>query len=200
MRKFFNNIEINGIIQVGANSGQEVPFFEEYTNNIILIEPIKNLANFLKNTYPNYLIINCALGSSNSEMEFHLASNNGESSSLLKPINHINYYPDIKFEDRISIKVNRFDFLVNEMNIDIKTYNVLVTDTQGYDLEVIKGFGDYITNFNLIIAEYINSNLYENDNCLEDISNYLNSCGFNFIEKYGENLGSGNAVFIKNIL
>ena len=33
MRKYFDTIKIKGVIQIGANSGQEVPFFSRYTNN-----------------------------------------------------------------------------------------------------------------------------------------------------------------------
>ena len=165
MIEYFNQISsIKGVIQVGANLGQEVGLFKRYTNNIILIEPIPQLAQYLGNNHPDCLVIPCALGSIDSQMDLHLASNNGESSSLLKPLNHTVYYPDISFE---------------------------------HDLEAIKGFGSYIQKIDLIIAEYINSNLYENDASLEDMSNYLIPLGFELVNTFSENLGAGNAVFKK---
>jgi hypothetical protein len=81
----------------------------------------------------------------------------------------------------------------------MNNFNILVSDAQGYDLEAIKGFGPYIANFELIIAEYINSNLYENEASLDDMINYLTPLNFELIDTFDENLGAGNAVFKKRI-
>ena len=198
MTEYFNQIStIKGIIQVGANLGQEIGLFKNYTNNIILIEPIPQLAHYLSQSHPNYLVIPCALGSVNTKMDLHLASNNGESSSLLKPLNHTVYYPDITFGQSIEVPVRTFSSLIDDYKINTDLFNVLVSDTQGYDLEAIKGFGSYIQKIDLIIAEYINSNLYENDASLEDMSNYLIPLGFELVNTFSENLGAGNAVFKK---
>jgi hypothetical protein len=194
--KLISNIK--GIIQVGANSGQELSLLKSVSNNIILIEPIPELAENLKNNNPDCLVIPCALGSQNSEMDFLISSNQGESSSLLKPLNHTKFYPDINFNRSIKISVKTFESIINEYNLNINNFNVLLSDTQGYDLEVIKGFNSNIYNFDLIIVEYINSKLYENDSSLIDIENYLIHFGFKLMEVFDENLGAGNAVFIKN--
>jgi len=200
MIKYINNIQnIKGIIQIGANSGQEVGLFKKFTNNIILIEPIFQLANYLNQTHPDCLVIPCGLGSTNSMMDLYLASNGGESSSVLKPLNHPVYYPDIIFDQSIKIPVRTFESLVDEFNINMNSFNILVSDAQGYDLEAIKGFGSYITNFELIIAEYINSNLYENEASLKDMINYFTPLNFELIDTFDENLGAGNAVFKKMI-
>jgi FkbM family methyltransferase len=200
MIKYINNVQnIKGIIQIGANSGQEVGLFKKFTNNIILIEPIFQLANYLNQTHPDCLVIPCGLGSTNSMMDLYLASNGGESSSVLKPLNHPVYYPDIIFDQSIEIPVRTFESLVDEFNINMNNFNILVSDAQGYDLEAIKGFGSYITNFELIIAEYINSNLYENEASLKDMINYFTPLNFELIDTFDENLGAGNAVFKKMI-
>ena len=39
---------VTGVIQIGANSGQEVNYILNYTKNVILIEPIPTLAESLK--------------------------------------------------------------------------------------------------------------------------------------------------------
>jgi len=200
MIKYINEISnIKGIIQIGANSGQEVGYFSQLTNNIILIEPIPQLAEYLKKAYPNYTVLQYGLGSTNETMDLHIASNNGESSSVLKPLNHPKYYPDILFGQSIQIPIRTFESLIDELHININNFNILVSDTQGYDLEAIKGFKHHINNFELIIAEYINSNLYENDASLDDMINYLTPLGFQLIDTFDENIGAGNAVFKKII-
>ena len=87
-------------------------------NNIILIEPIFHLANYLIQTHPNCLVIPCGLGSTNSIMDLHLASNGGESSSVLKPLNHITYYPDVTFDNLTKIPIRTFESLIDEYKID----------------------------------------------------------------------------------
>lgn len=201
MIEYINQIpNIKGIIQVGANSGQEVGFLKKFTNNIILIEPIPSLANHLAQSHPDCLILPCGLGFSNNIMDLYLASNGGESSSILKPLNHIIHYPNIKFDNQIKISVRTFESLINEYKIDMDIFNILISDTQGYDLEAIKGFGYYIQKIDLIIAEYINSDLYENDASLEDMVDYLTPLGFKLIDTFDENLGAGNAVFKNKLI
>jgi FkbM family methyltransferase len=201
MIQYINTIPtIKGIIQIGANSGQEVGDFSQLTNNIILVEPIPQLAEYLSRSYPNCVVIQCGLGSTNEVMDLYLASNNGESSSVLKPLNHPEYYPHILFDYSIKIPIRTFDSLIDELQIDIDNFNILISDAQGYDLEAIKGFKHHINNFELIIAEYINSDLYENDASLDDMIEYLTPLGFELINTFDENLGAGNAVFKKNNL
>lgn len=194
MKKYLEMINVKGIIQVGACNGQEIPLIENFTKNIMLIEPHPHLANFLKSRYPKYKVIETALGNENTERDFYTASN-GESSSLLKPFEHIKFHPTITFNDIIKVKVQRF----KDMKIDISNFNVLLTDTQGTDLDVLKGFGDLINNMDLIISEYINSELYYGNQGLKLFIEYLKD--FELIETFDENNGAGNAVFkrIKNV-
>jgi len=182
-------VNVRGVIQVGANVGQEVSILKQYTENIMLIEPLPNLANQLKLKYPNYIIIETALGNENSERDFFVASNGGESSSILKPKKHIEIYPSITFNETRKVFVRRFDSL----NIDIKGYNVLITDTQGCDLDVLKGFGDSLNVFDLIICEYIDVELYENNQGLDLFLKYLTN--FQMVETFDNNSGAGNVAF-----
>jgi FkbM family methyltransferase len=188
MKKYLEMVDVKGIIQVGACNGQEISLLENFTKNIMLIEPHPHLANFLKVRYPEYKVIETALGNENNESDFYTASN-GESSSLLKPHKHIKFHPTITFNDIIKVKVQRFE----DMKIDISGYNVLITDTQGTDLDVLKGFGSLINNIDLIISEYINSDLYYGNQGLNLFVEYLKN--FKLIETFDENQGAGNAVF-----
>lgn len=188
---------IKGIIQIGANIGQEISIFESFTQNIILCEPIQNLVDYLTHNYPKYMVIPYALGNIDTEMEFHIATNNKESSSLLKPTKHIEYYLNIAFNEIIKVPVRKFTTLIDQYKINIDEYNIIVSDAQGYDLEVLKGFGNYINNFDMIIVEYINSELYENNSTLNMIIDYLSYFNFKLEDTFDENLGAGNAVFSK---
>lgn len=200
MESFLQSFKnIKGIVQVGANTGQEIPIFTKFTKNILLFEPIPEHVKSIKQNYPECIIFPYALGSANTEMFFYESTNNGESSSLLVPAQHTHYYPDVKFLPPTKINVKTGKTIIEKFNLKINEYNVLVTDTQGYDLEVIKGFEEYLNNFELIILEYINIRLYENCSSLLEIELFLSSKNFKLFNIFDEVLGAGNAAFIKNV-
>ena len=197
MKRYLDLVKVKGIIQAGANSGQEVSLFLQYTNDIILCEPIPQHAEALSRQYPGVRVFNMALGSTDGNGVLHIASNSGESSSLLTPMDHLIHYRDVKFNSDISVQIKRLDTLIEENAIDMSKYNVLVTDTQGYDLEVIKGLGRHLLSIDLIISEYINTNLYAGNAGLESFKQYLGPEGFNLKETSDECRGAGNAIFTR---
>lgn len=166
--------KIKGIIQVGSNTGQEINLFRQYTKNIICFEPIPSVFNVLKTNNPDLQCFNFALGEKNETKEMYISSNNGESSSFLKPLNHTKTFSFISFDQIEKFEIKRFD----ELSIDSKNFNVLVSDTQGFEISVLKGFGNTLYDMDFIYVEYIENNLYENDSNLEEITNYVKSFGF----------------------
>lgn len=195
---FFKKLKtIKGIIQVGANNGNEVEVFLKYTKNIILIEPLPGLYRQLKEKFPDLTILPYALGLENDKKKFYVADNGGASSSLLKPMSHTTIYPDVKFIDEIEVDVRRFDSILEEHNIQLSDFNVLFTDAQGYDLECIQSFGHKIKFMDLIISEYINTDYYENNKSLNDINQYLTDNNFTISHIDGNMDEVGNCSFTK---
>jgi hypothetical protein len=50
----------------------------------------------------------------------------------------------------------------------------------------------------LIIAEYIDSDLYENNASLNDMIDYLTPLHFDLVDTFDKNILAGNAVFKNN--
>jgi len=198
-KKYLDTIDIKGIIQVGANIGQEISLFKTYTNNILAFEPSLTASFLFKNKFNDIDIFNIALGNEDGIKKIYKSSNMDESSSLLRPKKHINIYPDILFNDKTHVTVNRFTtFMKNNPQYNYSNYNVLVIDTQGYDLNVIKEFDNYINNMDLVIAEYINVELYEGNQGLHELNEYMISKNFTIVDTFDENNGAGNVVFRRN--
>jgi FkbM family methyltransferase len=195
--RYLATVLVRGIIQAGSNSGQEVPIFLKYTDRMILCEPISQHSTALAKAYPQALVLGIALGSTDFVGTLHIASNAGESSSLLQPADHLVHYRGIRFTSDASVSVRRFDSVAKDMSLDMFKYNVLITDCQGYDLEVIKGFGELITGLDLIVCEYINTPLYLGNASLSAIKEWLDGYGFVLLETSDECLGAGNAFFGK---
>ena len=64
------------------------------------------------------------------------------------------------------------------MEIVTENFNILVSDTQGFEISVLKGFGELLKDMDFIYVEYIENRLYENDSNLKDITEYVNKFGF----------------------
>ncbi len=193
LTKINQNVNIKGIIQVGSNSGQEVRLFKRYTDNIICFEPIPEVFMQLISTNTGVICYNFALGDKNEFLEMNISSNNGESSSFLNPLNHLSEFDWVKFDKKEVFEVKRFDSL----KIDISDYNVIFTDTQGFEINVLKGFGDLLNSIDYIYSEYIQSNQYEDDSSLSDIENYLANYNFVVDEVYPVNKNWGNVLLSK---
>ena len=199
LQKIFknNDDQITGIIQVGANIGQEIPLITQYSDNIYLFEPLSKIFNILKKNssgYKNINIFNFALGQKEEIKKIYIADlNNSASSSILKPSSHLEYYPEIKFNRTEEIAVKRFDSLDSEFDA-----NFLILDVQGYELEVIKGFGNKINDIDFIYTEVSTEELYENNILIKELDGELYNLGYlRTNTKFASNKPQGDALYKK---
>ena len=137
---------IFGIIQVGANVGQELNILTSHSENVYLFEPLTEAFDLLTNNiseYSDIKIFKLALGDKSEFKKINISNTNfSASSSLLEPSLHLDYFPEIKFDDFEEVEIKRFD----EIDYNFKA-NFLILDVQGYELKVIKGFGDKQINY-----------------------------------------------------
>jgi len=198
------NIQRNGVIHVGAHIGCEI----EYYNNlgftkIVFFEPIKSTFNKLtefvnshnKDINCEITFINKAIGNKigNTEM-FVETANNGQSSSILKPLHHLIEYPSIVFPQREIVEISTLDNEIKEK----KYFNVLNVDVQGYELEVFRGATNLLNTIDIINSEVNRIEMYENCPLIGDIDNFLSDFGFQKIsEDFGCSNNWGDAVYIK---
>ncbi|RPG63459.1 MAG: FkbM family methyltransferase, partial [Flavobacteriaceae bacterium TMED238] len=133
------SLQSSNIVHVGAHRGQEVKdYIENFLNPTVhLFEPQKSLCDYLQAEFKeqkNIKIYNFGLGSINKSEKMFLSDNDGQSSSFLKPKQHLEVHPEVKFSTNESFfKIKVFD------ELDIKNVDFLNIDTQGYELEVLKG-------------------------------------------------------------
>ena len=172
--------EINGIIHVGAHTGQEVNEYSKYKNKIILFEPQKDIFDKLIENVSKHQNVNCyniGLGSKNEKkIIYRSEGNEGKSSSVLSPEIHLLVQPDINFVDTEEIQIKRFD------SLDIDTLNFLTLDVQGFELEVLKGFGEKLKSVEFIYTEINTKFLYKENALVSDIDKYLKD--YNFIRVF----------------
>lgn len=187
---------VRGVIQIGANSGQEIPYFLQFTSNLLLCEPLPHLADALIARYPFATVVPAAIDTTEGERLFYVASNNGESSSLLAPEEHRTAYPEIQFAPPVTVQTTTLAQVFARTSRDPDAYNVVVTDTQGHDLAVLQSAGELLSRWDLIVCEYMNTPLYTEPGTLNAITDYVAPHGFQLVHTAYEQHGAGDALFL----
>ena len=190
------NMNITGIIHVGGHFGEEISeYVQNQIQNIIIFEPsesnFKVLEQNVNSLNANISGYQVALGSSAGEMEMYVSSNNGLSSSLLKPKKHLTQYSDITFEGRELVEIKTLD------SYSFTGYNFINMDVQGYELEVLKGATETLKSVDYVYCEVNRDEVYENNAYIEEIDEFLINYGIERVEVSWQGDTWGDALYIK---
>lgn len=196
LRKVLKRLDVNCVLDVGANRGEYAQLLREegYTGDIISFEPNKETYQYLSEIArkdARWSVHNMALGSEETTQTLNVATISCLS-SLLAPTE---YAETVFGKEMIAhtqrIEVKRLDSIYRELVKHISDPRVfLKMDTQGYDLEVIKGAAGCLQNVLGLQSEISVRPLYENTpNYLESLAEY-HSLGFNLTGLFTVNLDS----------
>lgn len=194
------------VFQVGASYGQELNYFKRSgVKSCVCFEPIPSVYEELckKTERLGWSAFNVALGSAESAKSLYLASNEGMSSSLLKPGTHVEQFPSIKFDQLIDVKVDIGSYYVSKFVPELpdRCSPVLYMDTQGYELEVLRGIGDYLSRFSYVYTEVGYGFGYEGATSISTVCQYLFDRGFEILDlSLGGRHGWGDALFVRRSL
>jgi FkbM family methyltransferase len=176
LRKLLNFLEINCVLDVGANCGQFSSELRKigYRGRIISFEPVKRVFSTLENQFKNdpmWQGFQFALGSENKSLDINVFSNMTVLSSILKPIGK---HKNIEIE---TIEVKRLDDVLPQILKNFVQPKIfLKMDTQGYDLEVFKGSIDNLQFIRGLQSEISVKPLYQGmPHYLEALKTYESS-------------------------
>lgn len=173
---------VSGVIHVGANAGQEREIYAGHNLDVVWIEPIPevfselkaNLKKFPRQQAYRYLITD----RDDEEYTFHIANNQGQSSSILELDLHKDIWAEIHYEKAILLKSITLSSLVRAEKIKINKYDALIMDTQGTELLVLKGAEGLLSRFKYIKTEAADFEVYKGCCRVEDIADFLGKRGF----------------------
>lgn len=146
----FKRLDINCVLDVGANKGQYglTLRLNGYEGNIISFEPIEENYIHLNRRCkkdPRWYAYNVALGSCEKTQIINVTESS-DFSSFLSP----NTYAESQFGDEVRVvrtevvHIKRLDSIIEDIKKDLGISRFfLKTDTQGYDLEVLDGASNY---------------------------------------------------------
>jgi len=199
---------ISGVVHVGANRGQEIEKYAQFDLNVIWIEPIpevfEQLVGNLKNHKKQKAFQALITDMDGKEYPFHVANNNGASSSILALKEHKEIWPSVHFNKTLFLKSITLASLFKKEQITPSQYQGLVMDTQGSELLVLKGGVSLLKHFTFIKTEVADFEAYKDCCQLSDIENFMYSNGF--IEyhrrQFGKTSKNGgkyyNVTYIRN--
>jgi FkbM family methyltransferase len=157
--KYPSNKTFINKVAVGAETKKEVYYSHK----------LEDLKNDLSRTTGISGFNKLNTSSSDSIALSKLNNNKEELKKFLKSMNHERLVQVIKLQDYISDQ--------NIENIDL-----LKIDTQGYELEVLKGMENYLSNVNIIISELMLYDLYEKSLSFYDLEKILHKFGFKLFD------------------
>ena len=191
-------MNVRGIVHIGAHYGEEI---QEYVDNgiqkITVFEPLSKNFNILsqrmQHVNANIQGHQVALGSKKGTATMFLSSNEAQSSSILKPKQHLELHPDVSFDGTEQVEVSLLD------DYDIGESNFINIDVQGYELEVFKGGKKTLEKVDYIYCEVNRGEVYEGNAMVEELDEFLSSYGFERVEtKWPETYYTwGDALYIK---
>lgn len=170
------NVQITGVIHVGGHIGEEMQAYKNSNiENLIVFEPQKHCFDQLCNEasrvgLTDAKFINKALGNKVGRVEM-TSDPTGLCGSILNPKLHLELSPDVIFSVKEEVDLSTLDDEIEEDH----PFNFLNMDTQGYELEVLKGGKRTLEKIQYIYTEVNQAEVYENNAMIHELDEFLES-------------------------
>lgn len=173
---------IDLVLDVGANAGQFASALREagYQGRIVSFEPLHAIYAELEakaSRDPLWTTMNCALGSEDGRQTIHVSEKSWSSSLLEVTAASTSAHPDSRSVGEESIVVRRLDSVFPEMSVgNSKIW--LKVDTQGYEMHVLEGAVDSISQVLMLQLELAFVPMYEGQALFGDVYDWVRQRGF----------------------
>lgn len=167
---------MNGVVHVGAHRGEEIPqYIAEERSPIVCFEPqaLEGVS------------IRLALGEASGELVLRIPRHlHGEGMDTMSasglpliPENAMaNGWTPTECES-ITVPIERFDAWAEREGFQ-RNCSLLVIDVQGMELQVLRGFGDYLNDFTDLKIECSEPALYDGGASASEVVDFLAERGF----------------------
>ncbi|MDT9340534.1 FkbM family methyltransferase [Trichodesmium erythraeum 21-75] len=192
-----------GIIHVGAHFGQEAPAYQAIgTQCCVYIEPIPTAFEKLKcnvEKIPNHFPIQALCSDLDGQkVTFNVSAGDGQSSSVFPLGNIKRLYPRMRYIDELKLETRSLDRIITS-EFPSHNFDLLVMDTQGSELNILKGSNGLLTTqLKYIYSEVSTEPLYQGSCNFEEITAFLKLYGFRLKNAVFGPKNWGDAFYAKN--
>jgi FkbM family methyltransferase len=173
---------VPGVIHVGANTGQERDRYRLLGLRVIWIEPIpevfEELTRNIRDIPGQRAVRALVTDRDGAEYDFHIATNQGASSSILDLKEHRGIWPDVGYRETIQLTSATLDALLAREGISPSDYPALVLDVQGAELLVLQGATGNLPAFQYIKLEVADFESYAGCCQVGDVAAFMRRHGF----------------------
>jgi FkbM family methyltransferase len=174
--------DVSAAVHVGASVGQEREMYRRMGLKVLWVEPIPDVFDQLCMNLKGYdwqRPVRALVSDREGEwVKFHVASNNGESSSMLAPALHREQWPEVRFDRVIELQTVTLPSVLSEAAFELPERAALILDTQGAELKVLRGAAAVLRRFRYIKTEACEFEAYAGCPKLADITGFLHEAGF----------------------
>ena len=199
------------LIDAGARFGPHPSWSELYKSNLLLIyafEPEEEEYNWLKDKYknnPNYFINKLALGDEDNLLKLNILNHKGQT-SLFSPNLKSDWFENVRREDSEIIEtqnavriITAESYIENLIKNNLPIPRFIKTDTEGYHLFVIKGFGKYLDNIHAVRTEMHFQQVFHGSPEFMDLFSFLFKNDFRLANLDYDGLGVQQSYFVPQI-
>jgi FkbM family methyltransferase len=195
-RNVLSKIDCDFILDVGGNRGQFslICRLVKPAIPIVAFEPIPTEAEIFRKVLSgkNVQLHQTALGENAGEAEIHL-SRSADSSSLL-PIGEMQrkLFRDTDEVGTLKVPVKRLDDFKSEWEKHSRI--LLKIDVQGFELSVLKGATETLSNCAYVYVECSETELYVGQALYRDVAGFLEQRGFKLQSRDNETMVDGKLI------
>lgn len=211
LRHLFSSHDFGLVLDIGANQGQ---YYHQIRNGlgykgwIVSVEPNPRDFEILKETAgndPKFIGINQACGSVPGSVILHVMTDS-KLSSIYQANDQFRerFYSDFSNNREITVNMTTVEEILNGLEIKWEGNIFLKTDTQGHDLEVLKGLGGFVDSIQAIQCEQSVIPIYDGVNDFTSFNKFLNLQNFYLLsstpvlrDKKDQSIMEINAFYIR---
>jgi FkbM family methyltransferase len=192
-----------GVLHVGAHEGQEAEAYNQLrVPRVIWVEANpethRKLVAHVGRMPGHSTILACVADEDGKPVDFHIASNAGQSSSILEWGTHTLVHPEVRWTRHLKMKTSRLDTLIHDRGVRLKPGWFLNLDLQGAELRALKGLGSLIDFFNWAYIEVNEQQLYKGCPLVGEMDAFMSAAGFRRAEtQMSGNHGWGDALYTR---
>jgi FkbM family methyltransferase len=189
------------LVHVGANDGAEAELYSASgISKALYIEAVPDIFELLEHRLSNYpghsaYCAVCAEADGNT-VEFFVADNKGQSSSMFEFGTHATSHPNVRFQGSLTVTTRALDSILAEQQLKTR-WDALVVDVQGAEMQVLRGARSLLNQVCCAMIEVSDGEVYRGGAQLDEILSFMSYYDFELRYLFINHHNWGDGFFVK---